>query len=141
MSEPGGLPSRSTKVPIPSQLLGLLPPPPEAGWPSEFQLQRIAARLREQYERQNEAYVDLGKDGEVRNHSEQAMRPDATARDCRARHGLSSNPITISAFSHPELAISYSAPLIIAAYPCLRSESSRTCRWTISSPRGGVRSG
>ena len=66
VSEPGGLPSRSTKVPVPSQLLGLLPPPPAAGWPSDFQLQRIAARLKEQYERENEAYVDLGRDGEVR---------------------------------------------------------------------------
>ena len=84
MSEPGGLPSRSTKVPIPSQLLGLLPPPPEAGWPNEFQLQRIALRLREQYERQNEAYTDLGRDGEVCNRLEHAMRPDASARYRRA---------------------------------------------------------
>lgn len=39
-------------TPVPSQLLGLLPPPPEGGWPKEFEeegLGNSAAQLRERY--------------------------------------------------------------------------------------------
>jgi len=35
---------------VPPQLLGLLPPPPATGWPSEFQLAALAAKLAEDYE-------------------------------------------------------------------------------------------
>ncbi|KAL1529908.1 hypothetical protein AB1Y20_000836 [Prymnesium parvum] len=36
-------------VPIPSQILGLLPPPPEGGWPASFRLASVAAKLSEEY--------------------------------------------------------------------------------------------
>lgn len=35
---------------VPPQLLGLLPPPPSTGWPSEFQLAAVAAKLAADYE-------------------------------------------------------------------------------------------
>mmetsp|Transcript_5982 Transcript_5982/g.19956 ORF Transcript_5982/g.19956 Transcript_5982/m.19956 type:complete len:143 (-) Transcript_5982:94-522(-) len=36
-------------VPVPSQLLGLMPPAPEAGWPDSFRLGVSAARLSLEY--------------------------------------------------------------------------------------------
>lgn len=54
-------------VPIPSQILGLLPPAPESGWPEDFELQVVAARLALDYNLQNEAYI--GPDGDVRKMS------------------------------------------------------------------------
>lgn len=38
------------KAPVPSQLLGLLPPPPAAGWPEGFDLEGMATQLRERYD-------------------------------------------------------------------------------------------
>ena len=38
------------KMPVPSQLLGLLPPPPvPGGWPVDFELARVAAQLCERF--------------------------------------------------------------------------------------------
>ena len=37
-------------LPVPSQMLGLLPPPPAAGWPPTFELASAAARLATRYE-------------------------------------------------------------------------------------------
>ena len=34
-------------MPVPSQLLSLLPPPPRAGWPAEFKLDMFTLGLRE----------------------------------------------------------------------------------------------
>ena len=39
---------RNGALPVPAQLLGLLPPPPRAGWPSEFALPRLVNELRKQ---------------------------------------------------------------------------------------------
>jgi hypothetical protein len=36
-------------APVPSQLLGLLPPPPDAGWPDSFALAEVGARLEARY--------------------------------------------------------------------------------------------
>ena len=49
MLPPGGspLPSRSTSLPIPTQLLALWPPPPEGGWPVTCRLAEIAAGLQQ----------------------------------------------------------------------------------------------
>ena len=50
-------PSRSRTLPIPSQLLGLLPPPPEpAGWPDDFQLKRVSAKFGTLIESVDEGY-------------------------------------------------------------------------------------
>ena len=37
-------------MPVPTQIMGLLPPAPEEGWPCDFALDRIVERLRERQE-------------------------------------------------------------------------------------------
>ena len=39
--------SSPASVPVPSQILGLLPPPPAGGWPDAFALADVAAKLAE----------------------------------------------------------------------------------------------
>ena len=63
---------RETTVPVPSQLLGLLPPPPAAGWPDTFQLGRIRSRLKDKY-RELEPYFQLAAQGK-----DEAGSPAAT---------------------------------------------------------------
>ena len=41
---------RGAEPAVPTQLLGLLPPPPAVGWPVGFELARVAAPLRERFE-------------------------------------------------------------------------------------------
>ena len=67
-------------VPIPSQILGLLPPAPDAGWPEGFELELVAARLTLDYKLKNEAYVELGRDGDVRELSYVPVDPAYPAR-------------------------------------------------------------
>ena len=40
----------ANKSPVPSQLLGLLPPPPEGGWPARFDFGSLAEQLKERYD-------------------------------------------------------------------------------------------
>ena len=35
------------QVPVPSQMMGLLPPPPQGGWPEGFMLDRVAKEMQE----------------------------------------------------------------------------------------------
>ena len=46
-------------VPVPSQLLGLLPPPPSSGWPAGFELGKIAARMEQEYNKLREAEASV----------------------------------------------------------------------------------
>jgi Lon protease-like protein len=38
------------QAPVPTQLLGLLPPPPASGWPTDFALSGMSTQLRERFE-------------------------------------------------------------------------------------------
>ena len=52
-------------MPIPAQLLSLLPPPPKAGWPQVFRLHREAVALRERAAAQRAAdWFDPASDPE-----------------------------------------------------------------------------
>ena len=62
-----------TTVPVPSQLLGLLPQPPAAGWPETFELARIAQKLEEKYN-ELEPYYNLVGRGEDKAGSPAATR-------------------------------------------------------------------
>lgn len=74
VAEPDGLPSRSTKLPVPTQLLALLPPPPEGGWPEDFQLARICRRLEDASAQRG------GAVGEVRGQRYVPLEPNYPAR-------------------------------------------------------------
>jgi len=41
---------RGSRIAVPAQCLGLLPPPPAAGWPETFTLGGIAGQLRDRFE-------------------------------------------------------------------------------------------
>ena len=53
-------------MPVPSQLLGLLPDPPTGGWPADFLLGGIASRLRMEAQATETAGVGRDKPAELR---------------------------------------------------------------------------
>ena len=63
-------------MPAPTQLLGLLPPPPVNGWPESFALQRVADELRRTQAEQT-AYVYAGVAAGGADDPEPYVRVDA----------------------------------------------------------------
>lgn len=66
MRELATLAGTPQSVKIPTQLLGLLPPPPDGGWPDTFRLAKVARRMRVEYEREEAAAAEVGVEGALR---------------------------------------------------------------------------